>query len=177
MDDFNTYEYAASQKTEGKWLIYRILLMTLYVLYTTGYFVFIFVTRMIPLGALIPVTLWIIIFFTWKYTKPDYKYIIEAGKLNFYVIYGNKKKHLKAEIRVSSAEKIAPVSEISAEIADFSPEIVYSALPCSNASDAYALLYTNESGKKCVFYFVATEQALKLLRFYNSRTVVTKTAK
>lgn len=177
MDDFNTYEYAASQKIEEKWLIYRILLMSLYVLYTTGYFVFIFVTRMIPLGALIPVTLWIIIFFTWKYTKPDYKYVIEAGKISFYVIYGNKKKHLKAEIRVSSAEKIAPVSDISDEISTFAPEVVYSALPSRNATDAYAVLYKNGSGKKCVFYFVATAQALKLLHFYNSRTQVTKTAK
>ncbi len=177
MGDFNTYEYAATQKAEGKWLIYRILLMSLYALYTAGYFVFIFVTRMIPLGALIPVTLWIIIFFTWKYAKPDYKYVIKAGKLNFYLIYGNKKKHLKAEIRISSAEKIAPVSNISSEIAAFAPEIVYSALPNQDAADAYAVLYKNENGKKCVFYFVATAQALKLLHFYNSGTEVTKTAK
>lgn len=176
MDDFNTYEYAATQKAEGKWLIYRILLISLYVLYAAGYFVFIFITRMIPLGALIPVTLWIIIYFTWKYTRPDYKYIIEAGKLTFYVIYGNKKNHLKTEIRISSAEKIAPVRDISADISEFAPEIVYNALPCQNTADAYAALYKNEAGKRCVFYFVATAQALKLLHFYNSRTIITKTA-
>ena len=176
MDDFNTYEYAATQKSEGKWLIYRILLMALYISYTAGYFIFIFVTRMIPLGALIPVTLWIIIYFTWKYTKPDYKYVIEAGKLTFYVLYGNKKKRQKAEIQISSAEKIAPVHDISDEISAFAPQNTYNALPSVNAADAYAALYKDEAGKRCVFYFVATAQALKLLHFYNSRTVVTKTA-
>lgn len=176
MDDFNTYEYSATQKSEGKWLIYKILLMTLYVLYAAGYFILIFITRMIPLGALIPVTLWIIIYFTWKYTKPDYKYVIEAGKLTFYVLYGNKTKRKKAEIRVSSAEKIAPVRDISEDISAFAPEITYSALPCGDASDAYAALYKDEAGKRCVFYFVATAQALKLLHFYNSRTIISKTA-
>lgn len=176
MDDFNTYEYAAAQKSEGKWLVYRILLMTFYVLYCVGYFIFIFKTRMIPLGALIPVTLWIIIYFTWKYTKPDYKYVIEGGKLTFLVIYGNKKKRKKTEIRISSASKIAPVCNITADISDFAPQTVYNALPRANAADAYAILYNDEGGKRCVFYFVATAQALKLLHFYNSRTEVVKTA-
>ena len=177
MEDFNTYEYAATQKVEGKWLLYRILLISLYVIYTAAYFIIIFVTRMLPLGALIPVTLWIIIFFTWRYVKPDYKYTIESGTLTFTVIYVNKTKRKKTVFKVSSAEKIAPVRDILEDIKAFSPELVYSALPSAHTADAHAALYKNSDGKRCIFYFVATAQALNLMRFYNSRTIVTKTAK
>ena len=59
MEDFNTYEYAATQKSEGKWRVRRMLLLLAYVLYTAAYFVAIFISKLIPLGALIPVTLWI----------------------------------------------------------------------------------------------------------------------
>ena len=179
MEDFNTYEYAATQKSEGKWKMRRILLLTAYVIYTAVYFVAIFVSKLIPLGALIPVTLWIIVFFTWRYVKPDYKYVIEKGTLTFYIAYGNKKKKALApemSFKVSSCEAIAPRQEIEAMANALFGIKVYSAVPSVNAADQYGALYKDESGNYCVFYFVATSQALKLLRFYNSKTVVTATA-
>lgn len=175
--EFNTYEYSAQQKSEGKFLVRKILMLLLYLAFTTAYLVVIFVTRIIPLGALIPVFLWMLIFFTWRYVKPDYKYEIATGMMTFSVKYGNKKKgKTVTEFKVSTAEKILPVATYGEEIAAFAPKKVYSALPSQNATDAYAALYTDQNGDRCVFYFVATEQALKLLRFYNSRTVVVKTA-
>lgn len=178
MEDFNTCEYAAAQKAEGKWRVYKILMLFAYVVYTAAYFLVIFKTKLIPLGALIPVTLWIIVFFTWRYVKPDYKYVVEKGTLTFYVTYGNKKKTPKPKMsfKVSSAEAIAPRAEVE-PMADALHGIkVYSAVPSVAAADQYGALYKDEEGKYCVFYFVATSQTLKLLRFYNSRTVVTATA-
>ena len=76
---------------------------------------------------------------------------------------------------ISSADAIAPAAELEEKIREFSPTHVYSAVPSEKAQDVYAALYTDNRGKKCVIYFVATSSALKLLHFYNSRTVVTKT--
>ena len=180
MEDFNTYEYAATQKSEGKWKTRRILLLLAYVLFTAVYFVVIFVSKFIPLGALIPVFLWILVFLTWRYVKPDYKYVIEKGTLTFYVAYGNnkKKKTLKPQMKfkVSTAEAIAPRAEIEAMANALAGIKTYSAIPSVNAADQYGALYKDETGSYCVFYFVATSQGLKLLRFYNSKTVVTQTA-
>ena len=174
--EFNTYEYSAQQKAEGKFFVRKMLMLALYLAFTLAYLAVILITRIIPLGALIPVFLWILIFLTWRYVKPDYKYEISTGMLTFSVKYGNKRKgKVVAEFKVSTAEKILPVATYEEEIKAFDAKKVYSALPSLSANDAYAALYTDKDGNKCVFYFVATEQALKLLRFYNSRTVVVKT--
>lgn len=177
MDDFNTYEYGAEQKSEGKYKTLRRVMLSAYILYVVAFFLAIYITRIFPLGALIPVTLWIIVYFTWRYVKPDYKYIIAQGDMTFTVGYGKKKKATKPKtsFKVSKAIAIAPHNTISELIREHSPKHTYSAVPSAKASDVYAALYNNEKGEACVFYFVATAQALKLLRFLNSRTVVTAT--
>lgn len=83
--ELNTYEYSAEQKTEGKWLVYKLLLVSAYIAYTLIYLALIIKTGFVPLGALIPLTLWIIIFFTWRYTSPDYTYTVLSGELTFTV--------------------------------------------------------------------------------------------
>ncbi len=178
MDDFNTYEYTAAQKPEGKWKARRLLMLLAYALYSATYLTVILITKVIPLGALIPVTLWIIVYFTWGFVNPEYKYLIEKGTLTYFVIYGNKKKELKAKMsfKVSYAEAIAPRAEIEALAKELADVKVFSAIPSVSAADQYGALYKDEEGQYCIFYFVATSQALKLLRFYNSKTVVTQTA-
>ena len=177
MDDFNTYEYGAEQKSEGKYKTLKRLMLSAYILYVVAFFLAIYITRIFPLGALIPVTLWIIVYFTWRYVKPDYKYIISQGDMTFTIGYGKKKKASKPKttFKVSKAIAIAPRDDISELIREHSPKHTYSAVPSVKASDIYAALYNNEKGEACVFYFVATAQALKLLHFLNSKTVLTKT--
>lgn len=176
MEDFNSYEYTAERRAEGVWLLLKILMIVGYLAFAVGYFVIIYVTRVFPLGALIPFFLWILIHFTWKYVKPDLKYTIDHGTLSYFVIYRRKSGRKKLEIKISDAEEIAPMNDIKDKIAAFSPNRIYSALPSKKNADAYAILYTDKQGKRCVFYFVATEASLKLLRIYNSKTVITKVA-
>jgi len=175
MEDFNFYEYGAEQKAEGKYLGLKIFLLCFYFIYVGAFFFAIVYTRIFPLGALIPVTLWILVYLTWGYVKPDYRYFIEAANFTFFVYYGKKTKIKKTSFKMSSAVAIAPADTLKDEIKAFAPKKIFSALPSVNANDKYAALYTDESGAKCVIYFVATAQALKLLHLHNSRTVVTKT--
>lgn len=174
MEDFNSYEYTAERRAEGKWFFLKLSVIFAYVLFAVAYFVVIYVTRVFPLGALIPFVLWILIYFTWRYVKPDLKYTVERGTLSFFVIYGQKNKKKKLEIKISDAVEIAPRDELADKIAKFSPKRTYSALPSKKSADAYAILYTDKGGKRCVFYFVATAAALKLLRMYNSKTIIAK---
>ena len=176
MDEFNTCEYGAEQKSEGKWLLIRIAFICTYVLLVAGYFVFLYTIRIIPLFAITPIWLWILCHFTWRYTKPDYRYYIEKGTFSFYVCYGKKAKKKKVEFTVSAAKAIAPKDTISDLIASIAPANVYSAVPSVKSNDVYAAVFTNKEGKDSVIYFVATSSALKLLKFYNSATVVTQTS-
>ena len=108
MEDFNTYEYGAEQKSEGKFRTMRMLMLCGYILYAIVYFVIIYITRIFPLGALIPLTLWIIVYFTWRYTKPDYRYVIEHGDMTFSISYGKKKRGKRSvcSFKVSGAVRV-----------------------------------------------------------------------
>ncbi len=170
MEDFNCFEYSAEQKIEGRWLFLRILFIFFYVAFAAAYFVVIYTTRIFTLGALIPIAVWILVFLTWRYTRPDYKYEISAGVLRFYVIY-KKKAAEKLKIKISSAEAIAPLSTLSEQIKSFKPRKTYSALPTKPSSDAYAILFKDERGNPCVFLFIATGDAIRLLGIHNKKTV------
>ncbi len=176
MEDFNCFEYASEQKAEGKYLAFRIALLTLYVAFSATYFLIAYITRIIPIVAILPIFLWMLIFFTWRYTSPDYKYSIESGIFTFSVGYVKNKKKPKSSFKISTAEAILPLGEAAEKIAEFSPKISYSSVPSVKSSDVYVALYKDDNGRACAMYFVATSQALRLLHFHNSRTVVTKTA-
>ena len=61
------------------------------------------------------------------------------------------------------------------KIREFAPQKSYNALPRANDEDAYAAIFRDVMGKKCVLYFSATAQALKLIKHYKSDTVVRST--
>jgi hypothetical protein len=172
MEGFNTCEYSAERKAEGKFKFFKFFMLTAYVLYSVVYFLLIYITRVLPLGALLPITLWIIIYFTWGYTKPDYKYVIEKGMFTFYVSYGKKKDRKKTEFKISSADAIAPKESLTDRIKVFNPKKCYSAVPSIYANNVYAALYTDSKGKRCVLYFVAIQQSLKLMHLHNQNTVI-----
>ncbi len=170
MENFNSFEYSAEQKCEGKWAVYKLLLILGYIVFAATYFVIIFITKMIPLGALIPFFLWILVFLTWRYISPDYQYTIEAGTFSFYINYSNKKKTKlpKTSFKISDAQQILPVSEACEAVKEFSPEKVFTGIPTKQATDVYVVLYRDCDGKKCALYFVATNDTLRLLKIHNS---------
>jgi len=175
MEDFNTYEFATEQKIEGKYLTFRIALLILYVAFAGTYFTVAYLTKMIPIVAILPIFLWMLIFFTWRYTTPDYKYSIESGRFIYSVGYTKNKKKEKISFKISSAEAILPLADAADKIKEFAPQASYSSVPSVKSHDVYVALFKNEGGKNCAMYFVATAQALRLLHFHNSRTQVTKT--
>ena len=119
--DFNSFEYTVDQKAEGKWLLSKILLIFLYLAYVAVVIYILAINALIPVGALIPVTLWIIIHFTYRYTSPDYKYVIERGEMKFFKIYG-KKEHLCLSITLKDAILIAPLLESAEKIKEAKPK-------------------------------------------------------
>lgn len=178
MEEFVTYEYSVEPKKDARLKRKKTLLVLFYIAYCmigiTIAFFFDFGVLITPLIALTPVTCSIIVFFTWRYAKPEYVYSTESGVLTYTVIYGGKTKKKIFETRIADAEAIAPCSESLSETEAFCPECRYTALSTPDTPDAYYMLFTDKDGKRCVFYFEATAKSLKILRFYNPKTVVSK---
>lgn len=187
MSEFNSFEFVVEQAKEGKWKLLRFGMIALYVLYAVAVAVVIGVALpgMVPLFALVPVTLWIIVYFTWRYTSLEYEYSIQSGELTFSKIYGKRSRRTQLKMRVRDASLIAPLDdgEYSARATAYQPEVEFSAISSLKAPDIYFMLFELEdqkTGKKkhAIFYFEATAGALKTCRFYNqAATVITKVSR
>ena len=166
--DFNCYEFSYEQKNEGKWKFFKALLLLAYALYTAIYLFLIIKFAFVPLGALIPFTLWIIVYFTWRYTKPEYKYKIESGYLVYSVSYGKRDKE-KLRIHIADAKMIAPKSVLDSQ-KEIVPEKIYSAIPSKSETELYGIAFEKET-KVCIFYFKVTRDTIKCLNYYNKSTI------
>ena len=175
-DLFSTYEFVVAQKAEGRFLRRRLLFILMYVVYVAAFLTVGIITRIgIPLVALVPVTTWILIFFTWRYVQVEYEYSITSGILVFTEIYGGRSRKKMMEVHIKDATAILPLDDPRTEVQvdRFEPQVVYSALPSKKAEDTYVLLFVDEKNKvkgkgtNVAFTFVATTQALKVLKYYN----------
>ena len=175
MNDFSTYEYMVSQKLQGAKVLRKVGLILFYILFVVAWFIFGFVSHMFPLLALCPVTLWIAVFFTWRYVQVDFEYSVTSGTVTFSSIYGNRSRRKLCEILLRDCVTIAPLNEKYDHLSDrFAPERIVNCLSGEGAEDGYFML-AEKDGKKTVVYFEATEKFLKICRFYNaSATTVAK---
>ena len=167
------YEYTTEQKNEGKWKWKRLGLILLYILYPA---VLIFVVGSgavalaAPLLGFIPLSLWAIVFLTWRYVKVSYQYVIESGKISFFKHYGPRTKKLQFEIAIKDAVLIAPLDkrEYRERLELFDPTVIYNGLSSTKAPNQYYLSFEDKDGRHCVFFFEATDKALDFFRMYNS---------
>ncbi|MBQ8207186.1 MAG: hypothetical protein IJZ89_00430 [Clostridia bacterium] len=171
MSEFSTYEYVVAQKIEGKWRLKKLGLLLLYVAFIVAWFIFGFVSHLFPLLALMPVTLWMLVFFTWRYIKVEYEYSMTSGDVMFSNIYGGRSRKTVIEFRLKDCSLIAPLSTHEHKARDYEPEIVYRAVSSEKAQDVYFALFEKD-GKRCIVYFEATAKALKICRFYNAPATV-----
>ena len=182
MEEFQTYEYTVRQRIEGKWVVARVLMITLYVLFVVGWLLFGILTGWVPLLALIPVTLWMLIFFTWRYVSVEYEYSITSGVLTFSKIYGGRSRKKVFEVALRDAVRIAPLGEAEEYQRGeaYKPEISFTGVSTMSAPDVYYMLFEHTEKKqkrRAVYYFEATQKALHICRYYNATaTVVSKTS-
>ena len=170
MNEFQTYEIISHQKCEGIWIFKRIALILLYIAYVVTLLTAGLVTRIIvPLLAFIPLTTWMLVFFTWRYTDVDYECSMTSGVLTFSKIFGSRSRKTVFEVSIKSISHIAPyVSDSKKRIDRYVPEEIYDARPSTRADRQYFALFEDKKGKKSLFLFAPDDKMLKILRFYNA---------
>ena len=176
-DFTSTYEYTVEQKPEGKFKLMKFAFMLLYVIYPLILMAVVFIIQLFQLFALVIVTEWMLVYFTWKYVKPEYEYSVTSGRVTFSVIHGKRSRKEMVNFAIKNCLQIAPATEREwiERLELYDPEVTYSALSSTSTPDKYYAAFETEDGKRAVFYFEATEKMLKLCRNYNSaHTVITK---
>lgn len=175
-EDGRSCEYSVMQKVEGKWRLYRILLIIAYGLFAIGYFAFCVAIKFYPIAAFTPLFTWMLIFFTWRYVSVTYRYEIISGDFIFTKILNDRHKKKMFTLKIKELDRIAPYHDRmeQSRIEAYRAEKTLWAASSMDSPDLYFALFKDETGKPTVLYFEATRKSLQLLSFYNKNTVQTK---
>jgi len=186
MNDFSSHEFAVAQKPEGKWLLARVALIAFYVIYPVGILLIGMKFSIIaPLLAFIPLSLWVIIFMTWRRVAVEYEYAVVSGTLTFTKVFGNRSRKKIFEMQIKNAVRIAPLGNESeaARAGAYAPEREFVGVSTMSAPDIYFMLFElsdSRTGEKrrAIFYFEATQKMLSICRYYNpSGTVLSQVSR
>lgn len=165
-------EYARPVTKKGKYRKYRLLLVLAYVVFAAAYAGF-FVSVSIPQTiAVLPVFIWIFVFFTWGLVSFEYRVKVDTGVLSFGKLRDKKETVLLA-VKVKELITVEP----------YTPDAVKAHFPTKTVdvrSDPYV-----EGGYFAVFkegkdtiavLFEASDHLLAALRYYNKEAVRVKRA-
>lgn len=159
---FNSAEHAYEKRAEGKLKVARGLLVAGYAVFVAAYFLVCYITRVIPLFAVCPIALWILVFFTWPLVKYDICCAFSHGELTFHKLSrGLRGKRRRELLRVRMADVIK-ISDYKSEEVDKSYIKLYSS---SVAEKLVSVTYKEGDGTKTVV-FDSTEAISKLLRSF-----------
>ena len=175
MSDFNTFEFVVDERPEGKrkaikfWgrfgLIAFIAAWVIVSLCTIFYL------------AVLPLAMLGVVLYFWKIFNCELEYSMTSGIMTFSRIYGGLKRKKILELTIKDFRGIAPrTAESDAKLKAQGVAKTYMFASHSTAIDQYYATF-EENGSLCVVYFEATEKTLKILRYYNPVTVVTKVSR
>ncbi|MBQ8371420.1 MAG: hypothetical protein IJX38_00570 [Clostridia bacterium] len=81
LDSPNYTEFTYEKKVTRRILVERIALIAFYVAFVTAFFLVCYVTRVIPVFAMCPLFLWMLVFFTWRLVSYDVYYTFNHGEM------------------------------------------------------------------------------------------------
>jgi hypothetical protein len=163
-DSPNYAEFTYEKKNEGKVRLARTLMICGYVLYLVAFFLVCYLTRVIPVFAIAPLTLWIIIFFTWKLVKYDCYFEFKAGMLELGTVKVNKKGNRRKNPTVTIHVKEALSATVYDSLFDDLKTVdkIYD-LSESQHSDKRILIIFEQNGDRCAAIFEGTSKVANLI--------------
>lgn len=160
-------EYSYDRRAEGSRLILRTAAIISYLLFVGAYFGVAYFTRLIPLFALCPVALWIMIYFTWPILSYDYYFEFRTGTLTLGVEKRKRKRTLRSPklvVQVKNAEKIYPLPAGRVKLSGVSKCYDFSG---TVKSEKRIAIVFDKDGKKCACIVECTAALAKMLRSYS----------
>ena len=174
MHESDKYEFSVTKSKEGIAKYTPAFLIAGYVLYFVAALIPILINPAFASLFIIAVVIGVpAIPFTWILSKPEYSYEMTSGQAIFKRAFDGRFKKAKFTLHIKDMKEIAPYDEAAkAHLAELgAKENLF--VSSTHAADQYYILF-EENGQPAVVRFEATTQAVKILRFYNENTVVTK---
>ena len=170
------YEYEVAVAKNAKIVLKRFCLCLLYVSWVVGFIVLGSVIRLIwPFLAFIPLSLWVIVYLTWKYTQISYRYSFFGGEMKVERLLGGRKNQPILSVKIKDLIAIYRCDGSEAEKLDqFSADETVFAASSDKAYNLTVVFYVNEKNEKTALYFEADENAMRILRYYNKSAVDAK---
>ncbi len=155
------FEYTV--ETKGKKMRNRkILLILAYVIWVIVFFaVGAWVKLILPMLCFIPLSVWIISWLTWKFTKEEIKITIFRGTMTITRMYDGKNSRKLAETKIKDIEKMEQYSSAALE-ANSKENMIY-AVQNQVFDGTYILTWENTT-----VVMEANEKAMKIIKYYNS---------
>jgi len=172
----NYAEYTVSRKAEGKYLRVKIFWLAIYAVLLAIYLGVLValsnygIMLVIVTLPFLPLIVMILRYFTWnRFVAVDQKYEIANAKISLYEVHGKKQVPVFSEL-VSTFTLIAPVrDEYKADYEGADTVIDFRG--SFKSPDSY-FLRLDKDGKKTVIFIEATNKAVKVMKFYNSKGLV-----
>lgn len=158
-----------TKKPEKQPTFTKVILMTLYTLLTAGYVIFFWMMlRQWQLLLLLPFIMYAVIVLTWRYTKPEYEYSVEAGALTISVIYGGRTRRVRFTGDLTSATRISTYDERVGSARD-----ILGVKDFSAGGEVWCGVFPDgNSGKKLVIVFSVNDEMKRALKICNPQAVV-----
>ena len=105
----NSAEYIYEKKNKGRIKLQRVLMITAYVVFMLAYFLFCYISRIIPLFAIAPLLLYIFYLLTWRFVKYDCYWEFRSGALEVGTVSSGrfgKKRRPRVSLRTEEAVSI-----------------------------------------------------------------------
>ena len=124
----------------------------------------------LPLMCFIPLSLWVIVWLTWRFTQVEYEYSFFSGELTVNRILGNRTRKNLTKVRIQNFSSVFAATELNqSKIDAFAAENTIFAASEANAENLWVALWTDaESGERQALYFEPNEKAIKILKYYNA---------
>ena len=165
------FECVVAQKKSAALTAKKIALCMIYTLWVVVWLIVGVVTKLVAyLLALVPISLWVLVFLTWRYTQVQYEYSFFAGDLTVSRILNNRfRKELAAvHIRKIDAVLLCGADNDAAIERYGADRIIFAASAEDSPSLCVALWYDEEKEQKIRLYFEPDEKSVKILRYYNA---------
>lgn len=164
------YSYVVSEKMTPKLRMKKILLIALYILWGGGILIGGTALQLVaPLLAFVPISIWILVWLTWRYTQISYEYTFESGTLKVNRILGERSRRKITEVKIRDIENVyLNTNDNSEKIDAFSADNKIFAASSDNSEQLIAICWKDKNQKKIVLYLEANEKAIKIMRYYNS---------
>lgn len=176
MNDYRNFtEYVVKPEMSSKTKLLRVFLISVYTLFSAVYlWIFWLNFRALALLILLPFLLFAIVKLTWRFTRAEYEFLIEAGELTVAVIYGGATRRVKCRVPLPEATLIAPYDDERAKMFERGDiESVKRFTESDGSDNTYICIYPEKKGsKKSALIFDTTTEAQRIMRICNPHAFV-----